>query len=210
MVGHPLHVEPFSERRDPGASLAGSLLWAGAAHLAWTKLLAVISREPFPPVLQLSLFRNCADLSGFALIDDQVEAGRKPIAQDSAQECMRLTAVVGLMIEKMVESGSERLFDILRINNRPIADRLRKIVVAQAGDVAKDAFILLSARRAQLCEIVMEYHVESGWGFALACEALHPDAISNQKVIEGAVQRFKEGSAIGTIVGIGDPCGRVK
>ena len=72
-----------------------------------------------------------------------------------------------------------------------------------------DAFIFSAARRAQLCEIVVEDCIEARRGFALAGEAPHPDAVADQQMVEGTMQRFKEGAAIGAIVGIRDLRGRV-
>jgi hypothetical protein len=46
---------------------------------------------------------------------------------------MRLAAMVRLVIEKMIERRGERLFDILRIDDGAIADRLREVGLAQGA-----------------------------------------------------------------------------
>ena len=61
---------------------------------------------------------------------------------------MSLAAVMGLMIEKMVEGGGERLLDVLRINNGPVMDRLVEVVIPQAADVAGDERIFRAPRGA--------------------------------------------------------------
>jgi len=122
---------------------------------------------------------------------------------------MGLAAVVGLVVEKMVERGREHLLDILWVDEGAIADRLGKIIFAQSLNVMADAFIFSATCHTQLREIVVEDRVETRWGFALTSETPHPDAVANQQMVKGAVQRLKEGTAIGTIISIGDLCSRV-
>src|SRR6476660_9533188 len=121
---------------------------------------------------------------------------------------MSLTTMVGLVIEEMVKRGGEDLFDILRVDDGAEADRFGEIPVAQGSDVMADAFIFGAARRAQLCEVIVQDSIKAGGVFSFAGEAPHPDAIADQKVVEGTLQRFKEDAAIGAIVGIRDLSGR--
>jgi hypothetical protein len=123
---------------------------------------------------------------------------------------VRLAAMVRLVIEKMIERRSKRLLDILRIDNGAVSDRLREVGLAQGAYVPSNAFIFVPAGRTQLVEIVIEDRVQARRDFTLAGEAPHPDTIADQKMIERAVQRLEENTTIGTIVGIADPCARVK
>src|SRR4030095_5589648 len=118
--------------------------------------------------------------------------------------------MVRLMIEKMIERRSKRLFDILRIDNGAVADRLREVGLAQVAYVTSNAFIFVTACGAQLVEIIIEDRVQTCGHFTLVGESPHPDTIADQKMIEGAMQRLEENTAIGTVVGIADPCARVK
>ena len=66
------------------------------------------------------------DFTGFtrlALIDYQIETGRKLVAVNGAQQCVGLATVVRLVIEKMIERGSQQLLNLLRIDDCPIVDR---------------------------------------------------------------------------------------
>src|SRR5262245_15057126 len=123
---------------------------------------------------------------------------------------MRLAAMVRLVIEKMIKRRSKRLLDILRIDNGAVADRLREVGLAQGAYVSSNAFIFVPAGGPQLVEIVIEDGVQARRDFTLAGEPLHPDTIADKKMIEGAVQRLEENTTIGTVVGIANPCARVK
>ena len=67
---------------------------------------------------------------------------------------MSLAAVMGLVVEKMVERRGEYLLDILWVDDGAIADRLGKIILAQSPNVMADAFIFIATRHTQLREIV--------------------------------------------------------
>ena len=69
--------------------------------------------------------------------------------------------------------------------------------------------VLGAARGAQGGEVVVEDGVEALRHIALAGEALHPDAVADQQVVERAVQRLEEGAAVGAVVGVGQRGGGV-
>ena len=64
-----------------------------------------------PSVVQLAQ----AALPGLALVDDQVEARRASLPMTAREQGVRLAAVVGLVIEEMIERGGEHLLDIGRV-----------------------------------------------------------------------------------------------
>jgi hypothetical protein len=117
---------------------------------------------------------------------------------------MCLAAVMRLMIEKMIKRRGKHLFYVLWVNDGTEADRFNEIVLAQCADVVENAFIFHASRCPQLHEIVVEDCIETGRDSTLGGEAAHPDAIADQEVVEGAVQRFEEGAPIGAIVPIRD------
>src|SRR5262245_37867404 len=123
---------------------------------------------------------------------------------------MRLAAMVRLVIEKMIKRRSKRLLDILRIDNGAVADCLREVGLSQGAYISSNAFIFVPSGGAQLVEIVMEDRVQAWRDFTLTGEPPHPYTITDQKMVEGAVQRLEENTTIGTVVGIADPCARVK
>ena len=72
------------------------------------------TQSPKGRILARLVRHACA---GFALIDDQIETRRLLVADDRGQQCVRLAAVVGLVVEKMIERRRQRLFDVLRVDD---------------------------------------------------------------------------------------------
>jgi hypothetical protein len=56
------------------------------------------------------------------LIDNQIKTWRPVIAQYPAYQCVSLPAMMGLMIEEMIERRGENLFDVLRIDEGSVSD----------------------------------------------------------------------------------------
>jgi hypothetical protein len=117
---------------------------------------------------------------------------------------MCLAAVVRLVVEEMVERGRQRLLDLDRPHESAVADGAGKVGVCQSSDIVADARILRGPRRPQWGEVVIEDGIEAFRQFARASEAGHPDAIADQQVIQGPVQRLEEGAAVGAVVCLGD------
>ena len=74
--------------------------------------------------------------------------------------------------------------------------RAGKRLVGQAADPIDDALVFRFARGAQLGEITKQDGVQRGRRVALAGEALHPDAVGDQQMVERAHHRFEEGAGI--------------
>src|SRR5262249_46239858 len=92
--------------------------------------------------------------SGLALKHDQVE--RRGIPGQGREQAMGLAAMMGLVIEKMVERRGKRLLDIARIADGPIGEPAREALLRQSIDVARDALVLVRTRPAQGREIIVE------------------------------------------------------
>src|SRR5260370_26913760 len=140
--------------------------------------------------------------AGLALKDEQVEGRR--LAGQFGEQAMRLAAMMRLMIEEMEQQRREILLDLDRAARRPVAQGSGEIGLAEAADIGADARILDASCGAQLGEIVVEDRIERRRLAALAGEAMHPDTVAKQEMIQRSVQRSEKGAAIGAIVGIGD------
>ena len=116
------------------------------------------------------------------LEQDEVERGR--LARDCGEQAVNLTAVVGLVVEEMDESRSERLFEIHRVRDRTIAQEAGEIRVGQSLHVGDDARVLGLPRRSQLLEILEQDRVEPIGRVALCGKAAHPDAIGDEEVVQ--------------------------
>ena len=62
--------------------------------------------------------------------------------------------------------------------------------------------ILANSRGAKPSKIVIKDSIKTWRQLALAGEALHPDAVSDQQVVEGAMQGLEESAAVGAIVSV--------
>src|SRR5581483_6280246 len=82
------------------------------------------------------------------LKDDQIEARRLVVADNRGQQRMRLSAMVCLVIEEMIERGLKLLLDRLRIDESAEAERSGELIIAERSDVVRDTLILRAPRRA--------------------------------------------------------------
>jgi hypothetical protein len=72
--------------------------------------------------------------------------------------------------------------------------------IVQTVDEIDDAPVLGLARGTKLVERVEQDRIQPVRRLALAGEALHPDPVGREQMIERAVDRFEERAAIGAIV----------
>src|ERR1051326_7179354 len=117
---------------------------------------------------------------------------------------MRLAAVVSLVVEEMQQQRRQQLLDLRGAPRAAIADRARELPFRKPGDIFVDARVLGAAARAQLREILVKDRVELLGLLALAGEAMHPDAVAQQQMIERAVERAEERAAVAPILGVGN------
>jgi len=120
-----------------------------------------------------------------------------------------LAAMMRLVIEEMQQERCKILLDLGGIAGRAIADDPSEIVVAKAVDIGDDARILGLTLRTQLDEIIIKNGVEIAKNCTLASEALQPDAVAEEKMVQRPMQRAEEGAAIGTVIAFGQRPRRV-
>ena len=104
--------------------------------------------------------------------------------------------------KKVVECRGKFLFDIGRPHKGTEANKASKIGLTQGINIGVDVRILANSRGAKPSKIVIKDSIKTWRQLALAGEALHPDAVSDQQVVEGAMQGLEESAAVGAIVSI--------
>src|SRR5438477_6837164 len=119
---------------------------------------------------------------------------------------MGLAAVMGVMVEEVIERRRKLLLDGARVGDRAIGDQPAEVFLGQTADVVDDALILRAAGRTQRAERFVQDGVEPLWGLASPGETLHPDAVRDQQVVERAVHRLEERPAIGAVHVVGQHC----
>src|SRR5690606_5927505 len=98
---------------------------------------------------------------GLALQNQQIEARRLVVAEDGGEQSMRLAAVMGLVIEKVIERRRQRLLDgFLRGGECLIAQRPRQLLLIESVDVAIDEDVLRAACGPQILELVEQDGIE--------------------------------------------------
>src|SRR5215475_4966927 len=142
--------------------------------------------------------------SGFdqALIVEQVELGCGLV--EAGQDHMCLAAMMGLVIEPVVEGGHQRLNELVRRRDAAIADDAFQGSFVETCDPGHDALVLRLARGAEAGKILVQDGIEALRRLALAGETLHPDAIGRQQMVERAVHGLEERAPVGAILGVGE------
>src|SRR5712664_2926216 len=135
-----------------------------------------------------------------ALIVQQVELGS--LLAEAGQDHMRLTAVMCLVVEPVVERRHQRLHELIRRRDATVADDALEPGLVETVDPGDDAPVLGSARGAEVGQALVQDRVQPVRRLALAGEALHPDAVRGQQVVQRAVHRFEEGALVGAVLGI--------
>jgi hypothetical protein len=64
------------------------------------------------------------------------------VADDRREQSVRLAAMVGLVVEEMIERRRQRLFDGLRGDYGAVADRATEGLVVEAIDITADEDVL--------------------------------------------------------------------
>ena len=112
--------------------------------------------------------------------------------------------MMGLVVEPVIEGGHQGLHELLGGRDAAIADDAGDAPVVETRDPVDDALVLRLACHAKVVEPLVQDGVETVGCVALAGEALHPDAVGGQQVIERAVHRLEEGALVGAVLGIGE------
>jgi hypothetical protein len=100
------------------------------------------------------------------------------------------------VIEDVGQGENELLLDVGRPADGPVADLAGKVLLGEAPDIGDDARILRRPRRAQASEVVKKDGIEPGGSVALAGQALHPDPVADQEMVERAMDRLEEGTVV--------------
>jgi hypothetical protein len=141
------------------------------------------------------------------LKEDEIEGRRRP--RDRGQEAMGLSSMMCLVIEEMIQCFAQPLLDLRRLGDRGIAEACRKCRIVESFDIGLDAPILELARPPKLGKIVEQNGIEPGRRLALARESAHPDAVADEEMVQRAVERFEERTAVGSVVVILDERGGI-
>ena len=106
------------------------------------------------------------------LEQDQVETRRPVVAEDGGEQGVRLAAVVGLVVEEMVERRRQRLFDQLRVGDGLVAQRAGQPLLIEAvaglallGSLASSLQAALLREEERLPAIVTFVTAASGTAF---------------------------------------------
>jgi hypothetical protein len=81
-----------------------------------------------------------------------------------------------------------------RVDKQPLKSGIVKPV-----DQPHDTVVLVGARQAKRTAVLVEDGIESIGGLALAGQALQPDSVGDQKVIEGPIHAPEEGTHIPSV-----------
>ncbi|APG90537.1 hypothetical protein SAMCFNEI73_Ch1223 [Sinorhizobium americanum] len=117
---------------------------------------------------------------------------------------MRLSAVMGLVVEEMGERRSDLLADLAGPAERRVGEVRVEPRLVEAIDPSDDALVLRDPRRRQGREFVMQNRVEPRGCVALLGEPLHPDPVSDEEVIERSMQRAEERALVLPVLLIGE------
>src|SRR5580704_13443340 len=124
--------------------------------------------------------------AALALQDEEVERLRLAHAE-AREDGVRLTAVVGLVIEQVGEDVASPL--ALRCTTeRAVVPVLLELRSAQGGHVGHDAAVFGLPGGTELCQVLEQDLGERRRLRAAAGEAVHPDAVGNQQMVERAVE----------------------
>ena len=116
---------------------------------------------------------------------------------------MGVAAVVGLMIEQMQQDVLQRLAVWLARHVLVVKD-LAEIGLAIGSDQIDQACIFGDPAAQKFAAIVMDDGVEPSRMFAGAGQALQPDAIGQQQMIQRAVQAAEENAGGPAVLFLGD------
>lgn len=142
-----------------------------------------------------------------ALKKQQIQLNRR--LSEPCQKCMRLTAMMGLMIEPMRKSWSQFLDEPLGAGDTLIGNRSGNTCFVERFNIGHNPGIFGLACGAQRLECLTQDCVEPVRRIALAGEALHPDTIRREKVIQRAVDRFEKSTAISLVLCLVETSGNV-
>src|SRR5215510_11782276 len=114
---------------------------------------------------------------------------------------MSLPAMMRLMIEQVSQDLAAWLLELftrrIRIPKRP-GNR----AVVQRGNESHNAIVFVGARQRELRTILVKDGVKPVGMVALACEALQPNPVCQQQMVQRPVQALEERPNVAPVVGI--------
>jgi hypothetical protein len=122
---------------------------------------------------------------------------------------MCVTAMVGLVVEPVVERGRQLLHELFRRRDPAVTDHAGQPRLVETVDVGNDAPVLGLARRPEVGQALVHDGVEPIRRLTLAGEAFHPDAIGGEQMVQRAVHRLEERAFVGAILAIGQEPGGI-
>ena len=107
---------------------------------------------------------------------------------------MGLSAVMGLVVEEMRQRRSEALADRAHVRYRDVGEAAVEFLFRQSFDIVGDARILgLSRDRCSAPKASWMIASSRAGCVAVAREAVHPDAVGDEDMVERALHRGEEG-----------------
>src|SRR6202521_3597437 len=100
------------------------------------------------PLAEEGLARSAEADAGLALEHQEIERRRKVAAAQAGKQRVHLAAMVGLVIEEVVDRGRERLGDRLRVDDGPVGELAPQLRMVEPSLVARAA-LGVSAPRAE-------------------------------------------------------------
>jgi hypothetical protein len=163
----------------------------------------------FAPTVRSSRPQPCA-ASGEVFVISGRRFRRQPLEKqeiefrrltdEARQQCVDLPAVVGLVIEPVRQRRGHRLLELLRRCDLAVFDRSGDADIVEPVDEIDDPLVLRLACGTQLVECLEQDRIQPVRRVAFAGKPLHPDPVGRQQMVQGAVDRFEEGAAVGAIL----------
>ena len=101
---------------------------------------------------------------------------------------MRLSPVMGLVVEEMCQRVSHHLGDKLGLGQRAVLEVALQVVLRQRIGIALDVAVQRLAPRAQLGPVIMRDMVQRPWRVRLSPEPGQPDHVRDKDMVQCPVQ----------------------
>lgn len=127
----------------------------------------------------------------------QIEGGRG--SAQRRQDRMRLSTMMRLMIEQMGKGRRDALADRAHVADRRIGEAPGDVAAIKSIDPVNQAGILLHPRGLQCIVFLEQDGIKCPRCFAIAGEAIEPDAVGYEQVVERSVHGFEEGTRVAPV-----------
>lgn len=127
----------------------------------------------------------------------QIEGGRGNA--ERRQNGVSLSPMVRLMVEKMGKGRRNALADRAHISYRGVGETPGNIRTAQSIDPVDKACIFFFACRLQFITLLEEDHIQCLGRIAFTGEAMQPDTVGHENMVERSMHGFEEGTHIAPV-----------